>query len=145
MNFENLIQNLQLTHNTLFTAASKAVNTTMTIRNWLYGYYIVEYEQNGEDRARYGARLLKELADNIPVKGISETNLKTFRQFYLTYPAISQALSDLLKQVPIVQTAPEQLTIGKTGTIHQALTDVLPENDCRIGQTPSDKLQVIDV
>jgi hypothetical protein len=79
MNFENLIQNLQLTHNTLFTAASIAVNTAMTIRNWLYGYYIVEYEQNGEDRAKYGTRLLKELADNIPVKGISETNLKTFR------------------------------------------------------------------
>jgi len=43
MNFETLIQNLQVTHDTLFTSAAKAVNTAMTIRNWLYGYYNVEY------------------------------------------------------------------------------------------------------
>lgn len=127
MNFETLIQNLQVTHDTLFTSAAKAVNTAMTIRNWLYGYYIVEYEQNGEDRAKYGARLLKELADNIPVKGISETNLKTFRQFYLTYPAISQALPDLLKQVPIIQAAPEQSSVTDKNTIRQALPDELKE------------------
>jgi hypothetical protein len=129
MNFEKLIQNLQLTHSTLFTSASKAVNTAMTIRNWLYGYYIVEYEQNGDDRAKYGTRLLKELADNIPVKGISETNLKTIRQFYLTYPAISQALSDLLKQVPIIQTAPEQSSVNDEHPISQALPDELEAID----------------
>lgn len=38
------------------------VNTAMTIRNWLIGYYIVEYEQSGKDRAKYGAGLFKTLA-----------------------------------------------------------------------------------
>jgi len=96
MNFISLINQFQVTHDTFFTSAAKAVNIRMTIRNWLFGYYIVEYEQNGEDRARYGSRLLKELSNMIPIKGISETNLKIFRQFYLTYPAISQTVSDEL-------------------------------------------------
>ncbi len=61
MNFETLIQNLQVTHQTFFTSAAKAVNTAMTVRNWLYGYYIVEYEQNGEDRAKYGDRLIRSI------------------------------------------------------------------------------------
>lgn len=146
MNFEKLIQNLQLTHDTLLTSASKAVNTAMTVRNWLYGYYIVEYEQNGEDRAKYGARLLKELAENIPVKGISETNLRIFRQFYLTYPAISHTLSDLLKQVPIIQAVPEQFAVSEADTIHRTLSDILPEfAGIPIRQTVSDKFQVIDI
>jgi predicted nuclease of restriction endonuclease-like (RecB) superfamily len=146
MNFEKLIQNLQLTHDTLLTSASKAVNTAMTVRNWLYGYYIVEYEQNGEDRAKYGARLLKELAENIPVKGISETNLRIFRQFYLTYPAISHTLSDLLKQVPIIQAVPEQFAVSEADTIHRTLSDILPEiTGIPIRQTVSDKFQVIDI
>ena len=33
------------------------------MRNWLIGYYIVEYEQNGKDRAEYGAKLLKKLEE----------------------------------------------------------------------------------
>lgn len=146
MNFENLIQNLQVTHDTLFTSAAKAVNTAMTIRNWLYGYYIVEYEQNGEDRAKYGARLLKELADNIPVKGISETNLKTFRQFYLTYPAISQALPDLLKQVPIIQAAPEQSLYGTDNKIIQAMPEQSPVTDeDLIRQAVPDELNELEI
>ena len=33
----------------------------MTLRNWAIGYYIVEYEQDGSDRAEYGSHLLKNL------------------------------------------------------------------------------------
>ena len=51
MNFENLIQKLQAAHDRLYVSAAKAVNTAMTVQNWVYGYYIIEYEQNGEDRA----------------------------------------------------------------------------------------------
>jgi len=71
------------------------------------------------------------LADNIPVKGISETNLKTFRQFYLTYPAISQALPDHLKQVPIIRAASEQSPFTEDDSIHQALTDELSVPDIK--------------
>jgi len=43
--------------------AARAVNVSLTMRNWLVGYYISEYEQHGADRAKYGAGLLDNLAD----------------------------------------------------------------------------------
>ena len=54
MNFEKLIQVFELAHKYLQENAVSAVNQSLTIRNWLFGHYIVEYEQNGEDRAKYG-------------------------------------------------------------------------------------------
>jgi hypothetical protein len=42
----------------------------MTIRNWIIGHYIVEYEQGGSDRAEYGTNLLKNLEDQISQSGI---------------------------------------------------------------------------
>jgi hypothetical protein len=112
MNFNDLIQKLSLTHQSLYVSVAKSVNIAMTIRNWLFGYYIVEYEQNGEDRAKYGSQLLKNLTKSVNLKGISETNLKVFRQFYLTYPGIGQALPDLFKTFPISQALPDKLKFG---------------------------------
>ena len=51
-NFEGLIENVYQTHCLLQENAAKAVNFNLTVRNWLVGWYIVEYEQNGEDRAQ---------------------------------------------------------------------------------------------
>lgn len=39
--------------------AVKTINQATTLRNWIIGCYIVEYEQNGSDRAKYGDNLLK--------------------------------------------------------------------------------------
>ena len=67
----------------------RAVNATMTATYWLIGRHIFEYEQQGKDRADYGGRLLKRLADDLTGRygrGFSHTNLKQFRQFYLAYP-----------------------------------------------------------
>ncbi len=75
----------------------KQVNVAMTLRNWMIGYYIVEYEQGGEDRAAYGNKILETIASGLKqkgLKGMGETNLKLFRQFYSTYPQIRQTLSD---------------------------------------------------
>ena len=112
MNFELLIQKLQFTHDTLHASAAKSVNTAMTLRNWIYGYYIVEYEQNGEDKAKYGDKLIRSIEKKLKdkgQKGMSFTNLNIFRQFYLTYPQIGQTLSDFFKTFPIVQSPSEQL------------------------------------
>lgn len=70
MQYKSLISSIDETHQTLQQSAVKAVNSHITLRNWLVGYYIVEFEQNGEDRAQYGAKLLKELADNLKIKGL---------------------------------------------------------------------------
>ena len=97
MNFKELIQVFEKVHNHLQENAISAVNQSLTIRNWLFGHYIVEFEQNGKDRARYGTELLKNIADTFStknIKGLSERSLRNCRQFYLAYPGISKALSD---------------------------------------------------
>lgn len=59
-----------------------------TLRNWLIGCYIVEYEQKGRDRAKYGDRLLKRLEESVNTKGLNLTLFKNSRRFYLLYSQI---------------------------------------------------------
>jgi hypothetical protein len=70
MNFDQLTQACEQAHNYLQKNAVSAINQSLTIRNWLFGQYIVEYEQNGEDRAKYGTELLKKLAARLSGKSI---------------------------------------------------------------------------
>ena len=101
-NFEGLIDNVYQTHCALQLNAQKAVNQNLTIRNWLVGFYIVEFEQNGEDRAKYGARLLEEMAKKIKdkgVKGLDNRTLRSCRTFYNVYPQIWGAVTPKLQQI----------------------------------------------
>ena len=74
------------------------------MRNWLYGYYIIEFEQHGKDRAEYGTQLLKRLEERVNRKGLTETLFKNSRKFYRLYPqmveniigVISPTVSDKL-------------------------------------------------
>lgn len=50
-------------------STSKAINRYLTIRNWLIGFHIVEFEQNGEDRRRYGQGLVEEMAEALDAVG----------------------------------------------------------------------------
>ncbi|MES2733419.1 MAG: PDDEXK nuclease domain-containing protein [Bacteroidota bacterium] len=94
MNFDRLVNSIQDTHTTLQQSAVKAINKHLTIRNWLFGFYIVEFEQNGEDRAEYGKQLLSKLAFSLAEKGIlnaNERELRRYRTFYLIYPSLGKA------------------------------------------------------
>ena len=110
-----------------------AVNRAATVRNWCFGVFIVEYEQNGEDRAQYGERLIERLSSSLTergMKGVSVTALKLCRQFYLAYPEIGQTLTDqfeipLRKSIsdaalhvksPIGQTLSDQLIVTREAT-----------------------------
>ena len=83
----------------LRTARSKAyraVNFVMVEAYWNIGRMIVEEEQQGERRAEYGSDLLGHLSSRLTRefgKGFNQTNLRYFRQFYLTYP-IRHAVRD---------------------------------------------------
>ncbi len=80
--------------------AAVAVNQALVLRNWLIGAYIVEFEQNGADRAKYGARLLDTLARDLATKGVKNlgfTTLKMCRLFFQTYPSIGQTVVDQFK------------------------------------------------
>ena len=90
-NFDQLIDNVYQTHCVLKSHAEKAVDNSLSIRNWVIGCYIVEYEQNGSDRAQYGTRLLDEIAKNLKskgLKGLDTRSLRDCRTFYATYPQI---------------------------------------------------------
>lgn len=129
MNFEKLVSSIQTTSATLQQNAVKAVNIHLTLRNWLVGLYIVEYEQNGEDRAKYGQQLLSSLASEINIKGLSETNLKLCRQFYFVYPEILETLApEYHNLIPF--------SIRQTVSDELKLTD---NDEDRIRQTVSDE------
>ncbi len=99
-NLNHLINTIESVHSQLQTSAAKAVNQALIIRNWLIGFYIVEFEQNGEDRAQYGKALLKSIAEGLQsIKGLDERSLRRFRQFYLTYPQLASTIRGLLTPV----------------------------------------------
>lgn len=86
-NFDKLITTIEQVHGQLQASAASAVNQALTIRNWLIGYYIVEFEQNGEDRAVYGEKLIERLSEKLShIKGVDKRSLFKFRQFYIFYP-----------------------------------------------------------
>lgn len=106
MNFSALFENIKSTHHTLQISASNAINLSITIRNWIIGYYILEFEQNGEDRATYGKKLLNNLAkkfENTQIKGMTERRFREYRRFYTIYPQIGEVISDFIPKEAIRQ------------------------------------------
>ena len=91
--FDHLSELVLQLHDSAYSATVKAINRFATIRNYVIGFYIVEYEQHGNDRAKYGDRLLKRLAESVNKRGINETILKNCRRFYLAYPQIKDYLT----------------------------------------------------
>jgi predicted nuclease of restriction endonuclease-like (RecB) superfamily len=134
MRFEALIKSIEQTHNILQTEASRAINIFLTVRNWLIGYYIVEFEQKGEDRAKYGKKMLKEISNTLSIKGFSETSLKINRKFYSVYPQFGKAIKAVLETKAIGQSLTDQLDfIGhQLQPIGQSLTDQLAPSSEKI-------------
>lgn len=97
MEFELLADSIKQINDKASSAAKSAVNQLMTLRNWAIGYYIVEYEQDGSDRAEYGSHLLKNLEKQIDQKGMNYTLFKACRQFYKVYPQIGSTVSSEFK------------------------------------------------
>jgi len=92
MIFNQLTTSIRETSDTLRSYAGKAINQFLTIRNWLIGFYIVEFEQHGDDRAQYGERLLETLAKELNENSLSFRNLFLYRKFFQTYPQIGYVL-----------------------------------------------------
>lgn len=85
MNLTNLITQLNDLDASLKKHVSHSANVGLTIRNWLVGAYLIEYEQNGEDRAEYGEKIVELVAKKIVIKGLSKDGLWRCKQFYNTY------------------------------------------------------------
>ena len=111
-----LVQALNSTHQQLQTQAARSVDTALVIRNWLFGWHIVEFEHGDATRAQaYGKQLLPRLSDELTqhgLKGVSITNLKQCRTFYLLYPEIGQTPSDASSLAPNLQKLAQRLSLG---------------------------------
>ena len=141
--FDDLTAYVLQTHQTAQAGAIRAINQMATLRNWLIGCYIVEYEQGGRDRAKYGDRLLKRLEEKVNTKGLNLTLFKNSRRFYLLYPQIGVLFgigptpSDLLEleqsnkeKSPTTsdefETSPQDI-LGKLSFSH--ITEIMTQDD----------------
>lgn len=107
--FDGLVAHIQQTQDVLQNNARLVINCHVTAKAWLTGYYIVEYEQKGADRAKYGEQLLKSLSERLGKKKYSVTTLKIYRQFYQVYSHLDKEVAGfLLSQSQIGQSVTDQ-------------------------------------
>ena len=88
---DNLLQDVQTIIETSQNFAYRAVNIAMVQRNWMLGKRITEEELQGQERAEYGAEIIKKLSSELTEiyrKGFTKTNLYTFTEFYKAFPNI---------------------------------------------------------
>lgn len=140
MNFEQLATIITDTHQQLQQSAVKAVNQHLTVRNWLIGFYIVEFEQNGEDRATYGEQLLKNLEQRINQKALSVTLFQWSRKFYLLYPRFNLLIKHSF--MLICETPSHKLIVNEEKQIYETLSHKLQniENEDNDENIPAEKL-----
>jgi predicted nuclease of restriction endonuclease-like (RecB) superfamily len=123
-NFEKLVGTIRQLHEELAAQAGRAVNISLTLRNWLIGAYISEYELCGSDRAQYGDRLLSELSRVLRSHKISNTGR---RQLY-NYLAFFRAYPQIVRTVPAQSRhlLPETIDNQKVRTVSAQLV-ISPE------------------
>ena len=147
MNFSDLTIQIQQTSQAMQQSAMLAVNSHLTIRNWLIGFYIVEFEQKGEDRAKYGEKLLQNLAERLNEDSYSYRNLNLFRQFFLTYLHLSNYIRQLLQlpeyeSIGILQSLIAELYKSDSANVQSPIAQ-LNNNNSSIEQTMSAQLGMI--
>lgn len=75
--------------------AYKVADTSLVMQNWLLGKRIAEEVLSGEDRAKYGAGVIKSLSAKLTAefgKGFTQNNLYYCKQFYEAFPEIFHAV-----------------------------------------------------
>jgi predicted nuclease of restriction endonuclease-like (RecB) superfamily len=93
---DNILNDIQIIIETSQKEAYRTVDIILTRRNWLIGYRIAEEELGGENRAEYGAKIIKKLSKELTEqygKGFTKSNLYSFYAFYRAYPEIFQTVS----------------------------------------------------
>ena len=128
LSFERLVTAIGQAHTELAAQASRAVNASLTLRNWLIGLHIAEYEQQGTDRAQYGDELIERLSGRLILAGVSRAEareLRRYRLFYLTYPQIRDSLTPELVKRLLPQSDTGNNRESPTPKLGVAASDVL--------------------
>ena len=132
MNYAGLVKAINFATAQLQGRAASAVNQALVIRNWTVGAYIVEFEESGKDKTKYGARLLETLANDLATGGLKGLDLRTLRdcrRLAVLYPQIRGTVSPELvaatlspiRQMPSTETLPFP-------TVRQNSSIILPES-----------------
>ena len=94
LEFGKLLELFKQTQTSMQIQAARSVDTALVVRNWMFGWYIVEFENGGAERTElYGKKLLKKLSEKLMAtlgKGFSKRSLEQYRKFYLSYNEITQ-------------------------------------------------------
>ena len=97
MNYASLVKAIQSATTRLQGSVATAANQALVLRNWMVGAYLIEFEQRGQDRAKYGTQLLETLATDLStrdVKGLGDPRvLRNCRTLYRVYPQIRGSLT----------------------------------------------------
>ena len=141
INFNSLVQQIEYTDRALQTNARLVINRHVTAKAWLTGYYIVEYEQKGEDRAKYGEKLLQNLSKKLGKKYAFST-LKLYRLFYLTYPQLGNCVGGFLLKLPIGQSLISQLPLLATEKSQSLISQSVLESETMIQQLHTEPIIV---
>lgn len=113
--FDTLVDGLATLQQRARDLAARSVDEILTVRNWLIGVWIVGFEHEGEDRARYGEGLIEALAETFKtrgIRGLSARNLRNYRQLALRWPDLAShrgATGDLGLPPEIRQTLSAEL------------------------------------
>ena len=146
-NFENLVELCRRTHEETRHSAARAVDRSLVARNYLFGWYIVEYEQHGAGRAEYGSQLLAKIASRlqrIGIKGSSVTRLKLYRRFYQKQKEIGPTLSAQLASLASVDGTPAIRPTASDESIPLENTIVLLKDRFSLGWSHYVTLLTID-
>ncbi len=133
MKYVQLVKAINAASQHLLGRAAIVVNHALVVRNWLVGAYIVEFEQHGEDRAKYGQKLMPSLAGDLQKRGLhglSLSNLKSFRQFFQAYPQIGQTLSGFSLRGPSGKKSQTLSGFFKTNALSAQIRQTLSDELC---------------
>ncbi len=132
VSFTQLVGAVTQTHDRFIVLAGKAVNISLTLRNWVIGGYIQQYEQRGADRADYGERLLDRLAQTLQMQGMermSARELRRYRLLFQRYPGMWESLTpELQKRLPAPAVSPTPIRESLTPKLQRLPTKALVEN-----------------
>ncbi|RBQ24044.1 MAG: hypothetical protein ALMCE001_14580 [Methanocorpusculum sp. MCE] len=93
--FDALVGSIRDVDARFVLSAVKAVNVSLTLRNWCIGAYIKEFELHGMDRAGYGDKLFERISLALSDSGMRSCDKRAlFRyvQFYERYPEVAGLL-----------------------------------------------------
>lgn len=115
MNYSGLIKSITGATVRLQENVAAVANQALVIRNWLVGAWLVEFEQNGKDRAKYGQKLLESVAVDLAkkeIKGLTDPRvLRDCRVLYRVYPQIRGSVTRELGTITLPPNTPETLTV----------------------------------